>query len=150
MTFVEQITEDIKSAMKARDTKSLEALRGIKKELIEAQTKGASHELAEADIMKILQKMVKQRQDSAQLYTEQNRPDLAEEETSQAEVISRYLPKALSQEEVEEAIRKIISEVGATSPKDMGKVMGVASKQFAGRADGKMVSDLVKSILAQA
>lgn len=150
MTFIEQITEDIKSAMKARDTKSLEALRGIKKELIEAQTKGVSHELAEADIMKILQKMVKQRQDSAQLYTEQNRPDLAEEETSQAEVISRYLPKALSQEEVEEAIRKIISEVGATSPKDMGKVMGVASKQFAGRADGKMVSDLVKSILAQA
>lgn len=150
MTFLEQITEDIKAAMKARDSKSLEALRGIKKELIEAQTKGAQHELEEADIMKILQKMVKQRQDSAQLYTEQNRPDLAEEETTQAEVISRYLPKALSQEEVEAAIRKIIAEVGATSPKDMGKVMGVASKQFAGRADGKMVSDLVKQILAQA
>lgn len=150
MTFIEQITEDIKAAMKARDSKSLEALRGIKKELIEAQTKGPAHELEEAEIMKILQKMVKQRQDSAALYAEQNRPDLAEEETSQAEVISRYLPKALSKEEVEEAIKKIITEVGATSPKDMGKVMGVASKQFAGRADGKMVSDMVKSLLAQA
>lgn len=150
MTFLEQLTEDIKSAMKARDSKSLDALRGIKKELIEAQTKGAQHDLDDAEIMKILQKMVKQRQDSAQLYSEQNRPDLAEEETAQAEVISRYLPKALSKEEVEEALRKIIAEVGASSPKDMGKVMGVASKQFAGRADGKMVSELVKSLLAQA
>ncbi|MCF0191416.1 MAG: GatB/YqeY domain-containing protein [Marinilabiliaceae bacterium] len=149
MNFLEQITEDIKSAMKARDTKSLEAVRGIKKELLEAQTKGGQHELQDDEIMKILQKMVKQRQDSAALYKEQNRMDLAEEELSQAEVISRYLPKALSVDEIEAALKEIIAQVGASSPKDMGKVMGVATKQFAGRADGKMVSDTVKRLLAQ-
>ena len=149
MNFIDQITEDIKAAMKARDHVKLEALRGIKKELIEAKTaKGASEELAEADIMKILQKMVKQRRDTALIYVEQNRQDLADEETAQADIIAAYLPAEMTPAELEAAVAAIIDKVGATSMKDMGKVMGTASKELAGRADGKNISDCVKRLLA--
>lgn len=150
MNFLEQITEDIKSAMKARETNKLEALRGIKKELLEAKTaKGAAEELADADVMKILKKMVKQRKDSAQIFTEQGRADLAEPELAQAAVIEAYLPASMSPEQLEAAVAAIIARVGAQSPKDMGKVMGPASKELAGQADGKDISDCVKRLLAQ-
>ncbi len=150
MDFLSQITKDIMAAMKAKDSTKLEALRGIKKELLEAKTaKGASEELAESDILKILQKMVKQRRDDAQMYTEQNRPDLAEPELAQADVIATYLPAELSADELISAVKEIITKVGASSSKDMGKVMGVASKQLAGRADGKSISDCVKKLLAE-
>lgn len=149
MSFIEQITEDIKAAMKARDHVRLEAVRGIKKELLEAVTaKGASGELADADVFKILQKMVKQRRESAQIYVEQNRADLAETETAQADVIAAYLPAAMSAEELEQAVAAIIARVGAATVKDMGKVMGAASKELAGKAEGKDISDCVKRLLA--
>lgn len=149
MSFIEQITEDIKAAMKARDHVRLEAVRGIKKELLEAMTaKGASGELADADVFKILQKMVKQRRESAQIYVEQNRADLAETETAQADVIAAYLPAAMSADELEQAVAAIIVRVGAATVKDMGKVMGAASKELAGRAEGKDISDCVKRLLA--
>ncbi len=149
MNFLDQITEEIKSAMKARQTVRLEALRGIKKELLEAKTaKSASEELSEAEVMKILKKMVKQRRDSAQIYTEQGRADLAEGETAQAAVIEEFLPAALKPEELEAAVKAIIAKVGATTQKDMGKVMGVASKELAGKAEGKDISDCVKRLLS--
>lgn len=149
MNFFDQIAEDIKAAMKARETVKLEALRGIKKELIEAKTsKGANAELEEAECMKILKKMVKQRRDSAQIFIEQGRADLAEPELQQADVIVAYLPAAMTAEQLEEAVKNIIAQVGATSMKDMGKVMGVASKELSGKADGKDISDCVKRLLA--
>lgn len=149
MKFFDQITEDIKVAMKARETVKLEALRGIKKELIEAKTaKGANAELDETEIFKILKKMVKQRRDSAQIFVEQGRADLAEPEALQADVIAAYLPESMSAEQLEEAVKNIIAQVGATSMKDMGKVMGVASKELSGKADGKDISDCVKRLLA--
>lgn len=149
MNFFDQITEDIKVAMKARETVKLEALRGIKKELIEAKTaKGANAELDETEIFKILKKMVKQRRDSAQIFVEQGRADLAEPEALQADVIAAYLPESMSAEQLEEAVKNIIAQVGATSMKDMGKVMGVASKELSGKADGKDISDCVKRLLA--
>ncbi|MCR5697867.1 MAG: GatB/YqeY domain-containing protein [Marinilabiliaceae bacterium] len=148
MTFTERITEDIKQAMKARETLKLEALRGIKKELIEARTaKGGSNEVSDADAMKILQKMVKQRRETSAIYKEQGRPELAADEDAQADVIAAYLPKELTADEVEAAVKAIIAEVGATSIKEMGKVMGVASKKLAGQADGKVISDTVKKLL---
>ena len=143
MNFLDQLTEDIKSAMKARETQRLQALRGIKKELLEAKTaKGASDELPEAEIMKILQKMVKQRR------IDQNRPELAEVESAEADVIATYLPASLTPQELEAAVSAIIAKVGATTMKEMGKVMGVASKELAGKADGKDISDCVKRLLA--
>lgn len=149
MNFLDQLTEDIKSAMKARETQRLQALRGIKKELLEAKTaKGASDELPEAEIMKILQKMVKQRRDSAQIFIDQNRPELAEVESAEADVIATYLPASLTPQEFEAAVSAIIAKVGATTMKEMGKVMGVASKELAGKADGKDISDCVKRLLA--
>lgn len=149
MNFFDQIAEDIKAAMKARETVKLEALRGIKKELIEAKTsKGANAELEEAECMKILKKMVKQRRDSAQIFIEQGRADLAELELQQADVIAAYLPATMTAEQLEEAVKNIIAQVGATSMKDMGKVMGVASKELSGKADGKDISDCVKRLLA--
>ncbi len=149
MSFIEKITEDIKSAMKAHDHTRLEAVRGIKKELLEAMTaKGANGELADADVFKILKKMVKQRRESAQIYIEQNRADLAETETAQADIIAAYLPATMTEEELEAAVKAIIAKVGATSPKDMGKVMGTASKELAGKAEGKAISDCVKKLLA--
>ena len=135
--------------MMAKDKVFLEALRNIKKFFIEAKTApGANDTLDDAVALKILAKLAKQGRDTAALYHEQNRPDLAEEEEAQAKVIEEYLPKALTPEELEAEVKAIIAQVGATSAKDMGKVMGVASKQLAGRADGRAISTLVKQLLA--
>ena len=141
MNLFDQVSNDIKSAMLAKDKVRLEALRGIKKEFLEAKTaKGADGELTDDMAMKILAKMVKQRKESAQIYTEQNRPDLAEPELAEAAVIETYLPKQMTEEELTEALKAIIAQVGATTPQEMGKVMGVATKQLAGRADGRAIS----------
>lgn len=148
MALFEKISEDIKKAMLAKDKVSLEALRGIKKEMLEAKTaKGASGDLTDEAAVKILQKMVKQRRDSAEIYKQQNRPELAENELAEMAVIERYLPKQMTEEELTAALKEIIAEVGATSAKEMGKVMGVASKKLAGKADGRLISEKVKSLL---
>ena len=149
MNLFDQVSNDIKSAMLAKDKVRLEALRGIKKEFLEAKTaKGADGELTDDMAMKILAKMVKQRKESAEIYTEQNRPDLAEPELAEAAVIETYLPKQMNEEELTEALKAIIAQVGATTPQEMGKVMGVATKQLAGRADGRAISAKVKELLA--
>ena len=149
MNLFDQVSNDIKSAMLTKDKVRLEALRGIKKEFLEAKTaKGADGELTDDMAMKILAKMVKQRKESAQIYTEQNRPDLAEPELAEAAVIETYLPKQMTEEELTEALKAIIAQVGATTPQEMGKVMGVATKQLAGRADGRAISAKVKELLA--
>ena len=145
----DQVSTDIVAAMKAKDKVTLEALRNIKKVFIEAKTApGANDTLEDAAALKILQKLAKQGHDSAELYTSQNRPDLAEAELAQVKVIESYLPKAMSTEEIEAAVKEIIAQTGASSIKEMGKVMGVASKQLAGKADGKAISDVVKRLLA--
>ncbi|MFR1986710.1 MAG: GatB/YqeY domain-containing protein [Prevotellamassilia sp.] len=149
MEIFEQVSKDIVAAMKAKDKVRLEALRNVKKFFIEAKTApGANDTLDDTTAIKILAKLAKQGRDTAALYTEQGRPELAEEEAAQAAIIEEYLPKALSAEELEAEVKAIIAEVGATSPKDMGKVMGVASKKLAGKADGKAISTLVKQLLA--
>ena len=149
MSLFDQVSKDIVAAMKAKDKVRLEALRNIKKFFIEAKTApGANDTLDDAVALKILAKLAKQGRDTAALYHEQNRPDLAEEEEAQAKVIEEYLPKALTPEELEAEVKAIIAQVGATSAKDMGKGMGVASKQLAGRADGRAISTLVKQLLA--
>ena len=149
MELFEKVSKDIVAAMKAKDKVTLEALRNIKKVFIEAKTApGANDTLDDAAALKILQKLAKQGHDSADLYTQQNRPDLAEAEMAQVKVIESYLTKALSAEEIEAAVKEIIAQTGATSIKEMGKVMGVASKQLAGKADGKAISDIVKKLLA--
>lgn len=149
MELFEKVSKDIVAAMKAKDKVTLEALRNIKKVFIEAKTApGANDTLDDAAALKILQKLAKQGHDSADLYTQQNRPDLAEAEMAQVKVIESYLPKALSAEEIEAAVKEIIAQTGATSIKEMGKVMGAASKQLAGKADGKAISDVVKKLLA--
>lgn len=150
MNLFETINADIKSAMLAREKVRLEALRGIKKEFLEAKTApGSNGELSDDAAMKILVKMAKQRRESAQIYTEQNRPDLAEGELAELAVIETYLPKPLSEEELTAELTKIIAETGASSPADMGKVMGVASKALAGRADGRAISAKVRELLAK-
>lgn len=150
MNLYTQIESDIKAAMLARDKMRLQALRGIKKEFIEAKTAEGSHgELTDDTAMKILVKMAKQRRESARIYTEQNRPDLAADELAELEVIESYLPKALSEDELRVELEKIISQTGAAGPQDMGKVMGVATKALAGRADGKAISAMVRNLLAK-
>lgn len=149
MALFEQISKDIVEAMKAKDKVKLEALRNVKKLFIEAKTApGANDTLTDADAIKIMAKMVKQGKDAADIFTSQGRTDLAEEELAQVHVIEAYLPQPLTAEELEAAMRDIIARVGATSPKDMGKVMGTASKELSGRADGKAISTLVKQLLA--
>ena len=149
MSLQTKVMEALKEAMKAKDTVALESLRAIKSAILLARTEaGASEELSEADALKLLQKLVKQRKDSAALYTQQGRNDLAEPELAQMAVIEKFLPAQLSEAEVEEALKGIIAQVGATSPKDMGKVMGAATKQLAGKADGKLISDIVKKLLS--
>ena len=149
MELFEKVSKDIVAAMKAKDKVTLEALRNIKKVFIEAKTApGANDSLDDAVALKILQKLAKQGHDSADLYTQQNRPDLAEAEMAQVRVIESYLPKAMSNEEIEVAVKEIIAQTGASSIKEMGKVMRVASKQLAGKADGKAISDVVKRLLA--
>lgn len=145
----DQISTDIKEAMKARDKVRLETLRNIKKVFLEAKTApGAGDELTDDAAMKILQKLAKQGRESAATYVQQNRQDLADDELAQVAVIEGYLPKPLSDEEIEAAVKEIIAQVGATSMKEMGKVMGVASKQMAGKADGGKISQIVKKLLA--
>lgn len=150
MDLFEKVSEDIKSAMKAKDKVALETLRNIKKCFLEAKTApGANDSLTDADALKIMQKLVKQGKDSAAVYTEQGRQDLAEAELAQVAVIERYLPKPMSAEELETALKAIIAQVGAAGPKDMGKVMGVASKSLAGKAEGRAISEAVKRLLNQ-
>ncbi len=149
MTLFDQISEDIKAAMKARDKVRLETLRNIKKVFLEAKTApGANDTLEDADALKILQKLAKQGRETAQTYIDNNRQDLADEELAQAKVIEEYLPKPLSEEEIEKEVKDIIAQTGAQGMKDMGKVMGMASKKMAGRADGRVISTIVKKLLA--
>lgn len=145
----DKVSNDIKTAMLSRDKVALEALRGVKKEFIEAKTaKGSDGNLADEAAVKILQKMVKQRKESAAIFTEQNRPELAENELAEAAVIEKYLPAQLSDEELTAIVSALISELGAVGPQDMGKVMGAASKKLAGKAEGRVISEKVKQLLA--
>ena len=151
MDLFEKVSEDIKNAMKAKDKVALETLRNVKKCFLEAKTApGANDTLTDADALKIMQKLVKQGKDSAGVYAGQGRQDLADAELAQVAVIERYLPKQMSTEELENVLKEIIAEVGATGPKEMGKVMGVASKRLAGKAEGRAISEAVKSLLNQA
>ena len=144
----EQISLDILAAMKAKDKVRTLALRNVKKLFIEAKTApGANDSLEDAAALKILQKLVKQGEDTAALYTTNGRADLAAEEMAQVEVIRAYLPKQMSVEELEAALKEIIVKVGATGPRDMGKVMGMAQKELSGKADGKAIADTVKKLL---
>lgn len=148
MNLFDQVSEDIKKAMLAREKVRLEALRGVKKEFLEAKTaKGANGELSDEAAVKIMVKMVKQRKESAKIYQENNRQELADNELAEAAVIEEYLPKQLSAEELEAELKAIIAETGATSAREMGKVMGVATKRLAGRAEGKLISAKVKELL---
>lgn len=148
MNLFDKVSDDIKKAMLAREKVRLEALRGAKKEFLEAKTaKGANGELSDENAVKILVKMVKQRKESAKIYEENNRPELAENELAEAAVLEEYLPKQLSAEELEAELKQIIAEVGAEGPKDMGKVMGMATKRLAGRAEGRAISETVKALL---
>ena len=149
MDLFEKISADIKSAMLAKDRVRLETLRGVKKELLEAKTApGADGTLTDEAATKILVKMVKQRKESAEIYSGQNRPELAADELAQAAIIEEYLPRQLSEAELTAELQAIIARVGASSAKDMGKVMGVASKELAGRAEGRAISAKVKELLS--
>lgn len=149
MNLMEKITEDLKSAMKNKEKEKLEAIRAVKTALLLARTEsGAGDNMSEEDEIKLLQKLVKQRRESAIEYSKQNREDLATKEIIEADVISTYLPTQMSTEEIEAGVKAVISEVGAAGMKDMGKVMAAASKQFAGRADGKAISEAVKKMLS--
>lgn len=149
MTLFDKVSEDIKESMKARDKVRLETLRNIKKVFLEAKTApGANDTLEDADAFKILQKLAKQGRESARTYTDNGRQDLADAELAQAAVIEEYLPKQLGEDEIEAEVRKVIADTGAQSMKDMGKVMGIVSKQLAGRADGRAISAVVKRLLA--
>jgi len=148
MSLFDQINADLTAAMKARDKDRTGALRNIKKVLIEAKTASASHDLDDTEVIKIIQKLAKQGTDSANLYKEQGREDLAAEELVQVAVFDDYLPKKLTDDELTAAVKAIIASSGATSVKEMGKVMGIASKELAGKADGKDIADKVKALLA--
>ena len=149
MSLFEQVSKDIIAAMKAKDKVRLEALRNIKKYFIEAKAApGANDELSDGTALKILAKLAKQGEDTAALYRGKGREDLAAEETAQVAVIEEYLPRQLSAEELEEAVRAIVARTGASGMKDMGKVMGVATRELAGKAEGRAVSDAVRKILS--
>lgn len=149
MTIEEKVNEGIKSAMKAHDKVRLETMRNIKKVILEAKTKpGAGDQIDDAECIKLIQKLAKQGKESAQIYKEQGREDLYEQESGQVAVLEEFLPKQLSEEELTVALKEIIAEVGATTPQEMGKVMGVATKKLAGLADGKAISAKVKELLA--
>ena len=150
MSLEQTINADIKTAMLAKDEKGLRSLRAIKAAIILAKTaEGAGGEIKQEDEIKMLQKLVKQRKDSLEIFTQQNRSDLALKESEEIEVIERYLPKQLDAETLKTLIQTIITETGASSPADMGKVMGTASKQLAGKADGKTISAIVKELLSK-
>ena len=149
MPLFEQISEDIKAAMKARDRVRLDTLRNIKKVFLEAKTApGANDTLDDADALKIIQKLAKQGRESAATFAQQNRQDLADSELAQVAVIESYLPRQLDEAEIEAQVREIIAATGATGMKDMGKVMGMASKQMAGKADGRAISAVVRRLLS--
>jgi len=148
MSLKAQIMPAMKEAMKAKDKVTLETLRAIKAELLTAETAtGASGEMSEAEEIKLLQKMQKQRKDAAAIYVEQGRADLAADETAQTKVLEKFLPEQMSAEELEKAVAVIINKLGASGPADMGKVMGVASKELAGKAEGRLIADTVKALL---
>ena len=148
MSIFDQINDDIRTAMLARDKERLEAVRNIKKVLLEAKTaKSGAEDLSDEDAIKAISKLSKQGKDSAEIYTGQNRPDLAAFEMAQVNIYDAYLPKQMGDEELTVAIRVIIEACGATSMKEMGKVMGVATKELAGKVDGKLISEKVKSLL---
>jgi uncharacterized protein YqeY len=150
MSLEQQIMAEMKDAMKAKDEALLRGLRAIKAEIIKAKTEpGANGEVTAEGELKLLQKLVKQRKDSLEIFTQQNRADLAQKEQDEITVIERFLPKQLSPEELKAALEKIIAETGAASPADLGKVMGIASKQLAGKADGKAISATVKELLTK-
>ena len=150
MSLEQKIMTDLKAAMLAKDEKSLRSLRAIKAAILLAKTsEGAAGELKEDDEVKLLQKLVKQRRDSLEIYQQQNRTDLAQKEQEEIEVIEKFLPKQLSPEELKTQLSKIIADTGASSPADMGKVMGAATKQLAGKADGKAISAMVKELLSK-
>lgn len=148
MSLQNQVMEQMKTAMKAKDTVALESLRAIKSALLLAQTSGAGGELSEADETKLIQKLVKQRKDSATIFTEQGRDDLATPELTQAAIIEQFLPEQLTEEEIEKVVVQTIDALGAEGMKDMGKVMGMVSKELAGQADGKTISTIVKNKLS--
>jgi hypothetical protein len=150
MSLEQKIMAEMKEAMKAKDEATLRGLRAIKAEIIKAKTEpGAGGEVSEEKEISMLQKMMKQRRDSLEIYQQQNRADLAQKEQEEMAVIERFLPKQLSEEELKAELRQVIAETGASSPADMGKVMGVATKKLAGRADGKAISAAVKELLAK-
>lgn len=148
MSLEEKVMEEIKAAMKAKNEAELRTLRAIKSAILLEKTSGSGTEITEADEMKMLQKMAKQRRDSLDIFKQQNREDLAAKEEEELAILERFLPKPFTQDELEAAIKNIITQVGAASAADMGKVMGVASKQLAGKADGKTISETVKKLLA--
>ena len=149
MSLEQRINDDIKAAMLAREKQKLEALRAVKSAILLAKTqKGAGEEIEEEGEIKILKQLVKQRQDSAEMYKQQNRQDLYEEEKFQLDVINTYLPQMMSEEEIEATVKQIIADGGFAGMKDMGKVMGQATKVFAGKADNKKVSEIVKRLLS--
>ena len=148
MGLQEKVMEQMKTAMKTKDKVALESLRAIKSALLLAQTSGSSNTMTEGDEIKLVQKLVKQRKDSAAIFKEQGRDDLAEPELAQVAIIAKFLPEQLSEEEIEKIVVQTIDSIGATGMKDMGKVMGVANQQLAGRADGKLIAQLVKSRLS--
>jgi len=147
-TLEQKVMEALKQAMREKDGVKLAALRAIKSAILLEKTKGKGTELSQADEMKILQKLVKQRKESAEIYRAQNRPDLEQEELAQMEVIATFLPEPLSEDEIRAQVEQIIAQTGATSMKDMGKVMGLATQKLAGRADGKQIAAIVKSLLS--
>lgn len=149
MSLQEDLMTTLKAAMKSKDQEALAALRAIKSEILLAQTEtGSKEEISEEQEIKILSKLVKQRKDSAAIYTEQNRNDLAEPELAQAEIISQFLPAQLSEAEIEKVVVETIQKIGAEGMKDMGKVMGIVNQQLAGQADGKTISTIVRAKLA--
>ena len=149
MSLQKNVMDKLKEAMKSKDTVALESLRAIKSAILLAQTdKGAKAELTEVDELKLLQRLVKQRKDSAAVYLEQGREDLAKPELEQVAVIEQFLPEQMSEEAIKNAVALIIAQAGASSMKDMGKVMGIASQQLAGKADGKTISNVVKALLS--
>ncbi len=149
MTIFDQVNEDIKTAMKNREEGRLRALRGVKSALLLAKTeKGADDTLSNEKELQVLQKLLKQRKESFEIYTQQNRPELAEVEAEEIAVIEKFLPAQMSEDELRAILNTIIATMGATGPQDMGKVMGAATKQLAGKADGKAVSAMVKAMLS--
>lgn len=148
MSLETQIMAEMKDAMKSKDEAALRGLRAIKAEIIKAKTEpGANGQISEEGELKLLQKLVKQRKDSLEIYTQQNRNDLAQKEQEEINIIEKFLPKQLSEAELEEMLKVIIATTGASSAADMGKVMGIATKQLAGKADGKTISATVKKLL---